>query len=542
MTKEQRETFDRLREILASEDVLLSYPDFKRPFDLTTDASGFGLGAVLSQDGRPITMISRALRDNEKNYATNERELLAIVWALKNLRNYLYGVKGLQIFTDHQPLTFAVSDKNPNAKLKRWKGIIDDHGAKLVYKPGKENHVADALSRQNINVLEDEGESDVATIHSEQSLTYTIDTTDNPINCFRNQIIIEEGNSSSVDTFILFRSKVRHIIKISNRENLLSTLQDEVNAEVVNAIHCSLPILAFIQHRLVELFPSTPFKYTKSFVQDITDITEQREIVIAEHNRAHRAAQENVKQILRDYFFPKMLRLATETTLNCKTCSMAKYKRHPSKQVVAETPIPSFVGEILHIDIFSTDGTLFLTCIDKFSKFATVQAIASRAIVDVKSPLLQIINFFPIVKTIYCDNERSFNSETIKSILLNHFNITIANAPPLHSTSNGQVERFHSTLTEIARCLKLEGNLNDTTELILLATNKYNNTIHSVTNEKPVQIVHSKSADFEMRMSQKIQQAQKKTLDYVNKDRTNRDYLAGEKVFLKANKRLGNKL
>jgi len=45
-----------------------------------------------------------------------------------------------------------------------------------------------------------------------------------------------------------------------------------------------------------------------------------------------------------------------------------------------------------------------------------------------------------------------------------------------------------------------------------------------------------------MRISQKTQQAQKKTLDYVNKDRTNRDYLAGEKVILKANKRLGNKL
>jgi len=88
MTKEQRETFDRLREILASEDVLVSYPDFKRPLDLTTDASGLSLGAVLSQDGRPITMISRGLRDNEINYATNERELFTIVWVLKNLRNY----------------------------------------------------------------------------------------------------------------------------------------------------------------------------------------------------------------------------------------------------------------------------------------------------------------------------------------------------------------------------------------------------------------------------------------------------------------------
>lgn len=213
-------------------------------------------------------------------------------------------------------------------------------------------------TRQNINALEDVPvRSDVATIHSEQSVTYTIDTTDYSVNCFRNQIIIEDGNSFSVETFILFKSKVRHIIRTPNRENLLNALQEVVNAKVVNAIYCTLPTLAFIQHRLIESFPSTSFKYTKIFVIDITDTTEQKEIDIAEHNRAHRAAQENVKQILRDYFFPKMLRLATEITSNCRTCSMAKYKRHPSKQVVAETPMYTFFcGEILQIDIFSTDG------------------------------------------------------------------------------------------------------------------------------------------------------------------------------------------
>jgi len=114
MNIEQRETFARVREIFkSSEDVLLSYPDFKRPFDLTTDASGFGLGAVLSQDGHPITMISRVLRDSEKNYAT-------IVWALKNLRNYLYGVKGLQIFTDYQPLTFAAGRRLLTIMAQNW--------------------------------------------------------------------------------------------------------------------------------------------------------------------------------------------------------------------------------------------------------------------------------------------------------------------------------------------------------------------------------------------------------------------------------------
>lgn len=145
LTQDQLKAFNRLKDVLASEDVILAYPNFKKPFDLTTDASGHGLGAVLSQNGRPITLISRILRDNEVNFATNERELLAIVWALKNLRNYLYGKKNLNIFTDHQPLTFAVTDRNPNAKIKRWKAFIGEHNANIFYKPGKENFVADAL-------------------------------------------------------------------------------------------------------------------------------------------------------------------------------------------------------------------------------------------------------------------------------------------------------------------------------------------------------------------------------------------------------------
>lgn len=61
--KSQLRAFDKLRSILASEDVILHYPDFTRPFDLTTDASSFGIGAVLSQGNRPITMISRTLKE-----------------------------------------------------------------------------------------------------------------------------------------------------------------------------------------------------------------------------------------------------------------------------------------------------------------------------------------------------------------------------------------------------------------------------------------------------------------------------------------------
>jgi len=64
---------------------------------ITTDASDLAIAAVLSQEGKPITFISKTLTKAEQIYATNKKELLAIVWAFKNLRNYLYGVSNIDL-------------------------------------------------------------------------------------------------------------------------------------------------------------------------------------------------------------------------------------------------------------------------------------------------------------------------------------------------------------------------------------------------------------------------------------------------------------
>jgi len=283
---------------------------------------------------------------------------------------------------------------------------------------------------------EQEAESCIATIHSELSLTHTIDSTDKPLNCFQNQLVFEEARSPSKRSFILFGNKRRHLVSFSCKESL-----------------------------------------------------------IIEHNRAHRSAQENVKQVLSEYYFPKMAKLASEIVSNCKTCARAKYERHPKKQELGETSVPSQVGEMLHIDIFSTDRKYFLTCIDKFSKFATVQPILSRTIEDLKPALLQLLNVFPKAKVIYCDNEPSLNSHTILTMLESHFGVSVSNALPLHSVSNGKVKRFHSTLVELARCLKIDKGISDTVELILLATKKYNKSIHSVIGKRPADVVVTQSND-----------------------------------------------
>lgn len=127
-------------------------------------------------------------------------------------------------------------------------------------------------------------------------------------------------------------------------------------------------------------------------------------------------------------------------------------------------------------------------------------------------------------------------------MLSNNFDIQIQNAPPLHSTSNGQVERFHSTLIEIARCIKLSKKFENTTELILMATIEYNKTIHSVTGKRPIDLVRSLPADLEAEVRNKIQEAQNRCIGRENKKRKDKQYQVGEKVLVKSNKRLGNKL
>ncbi|GBP00106.1 Retrovirus-related Pol polyprotein from transposon opus [Eumeta japonica] len=167
LNDESMKSFDKLKSMLTTAE-LLSFPDFEKPFNLTTDASNTALGAVLSQGeigkDKPIAYISRSLNKTEENYATNEKEMLAIVWALDNLRNYLYGAKKIRIYTDHQPLTFALGNRNFNAKLKRWKARIEEYNHELIYKPGMATNSDDTLTASEGQ--ENDDLSSAATAHS----------------------------------------------------------------------------------------------------------------------------------------------------------------------------------------------------------------------------------------------------------------------------------------------------------------------------------------------------------------------------------------
>lgn len=137
-----RNSFETLKRLLISEPIL-RYLDFSKKFVLTTDASNYALGAVLSQDGHPVSYSSRTLNEHELNYSTIEKECLAIVWATKYFRPYLFGRKFL-IETDHQPLQWLFSIKEPNSKLVRWRLKMSEFDFEIKYKRGMNNGNADA--------------------------------------------------------------------------------------------------------------------------------------------------------------------------------------------------------------------------------------------------------------------------------------------------------------------------------------------------------------------------------------------------------------
>lgn len=168
-TSEQQFAFENLRNILTNPP-LLQYPDFTKDFIITTDASEYAIGAVLSQGeiGKdlPISYASRMLNKSEKNYSVTEKELLSIVWALKYYRPYVFG-RNVKICTDHQPLKWLFSISDPGSRLTRWRIKLSEYNYEIIYKSGKTNKNADFLSRIQVpeNITYDSKYEAKANVH-----------------------------------------------------------------------------------------------------------------------------------------------------------------------------------------------------------------------------------------------------------------------------------------------------------------------------------------------------------------------------------------
>ena len=118
-----QKAFEDIKEVIAR-DVVLAYPDFSKPFEIYTDACTRQLGAVITQNNRPIAFFSRKLSDTQQKYSVTEQELLAIIETLKEFKGMLWGQE-IKVFTDHKNLTRDALGSTSD-RVYRWRLLLEE--------------------------------------------------------------------------------------------------------------------------------------------------------------------------------------------------------------------------------------------------------------------------------------------------------------------------------------------------------------------------------------------------------------------------------
>lgn len=529
---------------LLTNDPILQYPDFQKTFNLTTDASNVAIGAVLSQGpiGKdlPIAYYSRTLSDSEQNYSTIEKELLGIVSAVKYFRPYLFGKK-FNIITDHKPLQYLFSLKEPNSKLVRWRLKLEEYDYNIYYKKGKLNSNADALSRIELNVNEsnifeymeefnknyskqnldsvsmianrdeisdveslsevnvNENNTEDQTQHSnrEENPIVEIPISDVIFNKGQNQILIKLVNHSPANPKLVrpFPNKQRFIWQISkdNMENdIVKAIKEYVVPKVLYYLYFEPEDIYYQFCEIVRKtfkWPQYKFICTKRKLIDVApdDILDTVQ-KYHEGKTNHRGINETEQRIKNLYYWPNMRGSIQKYINECDICQRTKYERNPLNLGINLTPTPAKPFEVVHIDTITIQKEQFLTIIDSFSKYAQIYKLHSLNSIDIIDNLLKFFSYLGIPKKIICDNGTEFKNNNLKEMLAMH-KIDLHFITPENPCSNGLIERFHSTLLEHLRLLSEQFPDDDLKMKTLYAILAYNNTIHSATGRTPINII-----------------------------------------------------
>lgn len=538
--------FELCKKLLINEP-LLQYPDFSKTFNITTDASGFAIAGVLSQgkigSDLPIAYASRTLNSSETNYSTIEKELLAVIYAVKYFRPYIFGRK-FNIITDHKPLEWLFSLNEPNSKLMRWRLKLEEYDYDVIYKKGKLNKNADALSRIQLNMnetidrndgifkfmkdfnktfekpgtsknnidnesliveldSEDENlddETDDQTVHSnENNPVVGIPIVECPVNYGMNQIFVSEINFDPPVPTVkkLFGNKQRILFKISKNNfehDVINFIKEYIVPKVKYHIYFEDSLYEKFSLVIQKYFKNTQLNFVKC-TEKLIDVESEQEIleVIQNYHESktnHRGLDETENKIKTRYYWPNQRRSIQTFINNCELCQITKYDRTPLKLKLNITPTATKPFEILHVDSITLEHIKFLTIIDSFSKYAQAYKLNSAQGIEVANNLIKYFTHHGIPKQIISDNGGEFKNSIIKELLQVH-KVEIHFISSQHPESNGQIERFHSTLIEHVRLLNNQKEYSkDSIETkVNYALLAYNNSLHSVTKLTPAEII-----------------------------------------------------
>lgn len=429
----------------------LALPNFNYDMQITTDSSEKGIGAVLEQiypsgEIKPLYFYSKKLNPTQSKYSATVLEFYAIYCALQFFRAFLIGKKKFFIYTDHKPLLGFLSNKNPSAKILRWKLALEEFNYEIRYVRGIMNPVADHLSRSiNANYVSMPDAETIKKLQNEDPKLMII------INKLKH-------NSSNIDSYFL------------SEDGLLMHLAKR---------HAKSPRSSLIKQICV------PHSLKPLILQSIHS-------EFGGHLRFFKTYHR-----LRDKFFWSKMYNDTKNFINsCETCLLRRSafkETKPPHQPVSQSKFP---GECCHVDIFgplkpTTTGKKYvLSIIDAFTKYIHLVSLS-----DMKSETIckAIFDNFIAIKgspeIMITDNATYFKSkEFIEFCKINSIEKRHISAYSAHV--NGRVERPNSSIANILAAFCDENSEWD--QLLPQVMMSLNSSTHEATHTSPFFLEHGR--------------------------------------------------
>jgi hypothetical protein len=320
--EQQQQAFDELKRRLTSAPVLASFNP-NADSQVRTDASNVGIGAVIEQksvsDGtwKPIAYTSRRLTRTEENYTTRDKELLAIIHALKTWRHYLLTGKHFRILTDHKSLKHFQTQPTLNQREARWAEVLAEFDTEIIYAPGESNSVADSLSRYPC-------------LNNER-----VTPTESPT--------IQAMNSSTIDISQRFKEEIKSALrKDPHFEEIVKILEENISNHSIAKRFVLHEGLVYLKDENRLCIPEYPKKLRLQLLKEIHDTP------IAGHLGVTKTYQTARKL----FFWPKM-ELDIEDYISCEKCQRNKSSNHPTSGLLQPLPITSQKWESISMDLIT---------------------------------------------------------------------------------------------------------------------------------------------------------------------------------------------